>query len=128
MTRKIYDQHEKAFAQVSAFIIMQNNERVATVAFKFPRDGAGRLSCFLHVLGLPMVKGIAGGYGYDKKSAAFTDAARKADKVKLESWQSEGGYSREREIASLMRAAMVYDGSSWEDALRKVGFTVLQAV
>lgn len=123
----IYDQHDKAFSQVSAFVIMKGAERVATVAFKFPRDGAGRLQCFLHVLGLPMVKGIAGGYGYDKKSAAFANAAEKQATVKLESWQNAEGYSAEYETAKAFVAAF-RDGYGWCDNLREAGFTVLQAV
>ena len=124
---KIYDMHDAAFKNVSAFVIMENGERVATVAFKFPADGAGRLSCYLHVLSLPMVKGIAGGYGYDKKSAAFADAATKQALVKLESWQSADGYTAEYDIAKRMGDCLT-DGASWNDDLRKAGFTVLQAV
>ncbi len=128
MRNPIYDQHDKAFARVSAFVIMKDGERVATVAFKFPADGAGRLQCFLHVLSLPMVKGTASGYGYDKRSAAFADAARKAE-VKLEDWQEETGYVLQRSIASAINQAMQgNDGRDWSDNLRNAGFTVLQAV
>ena len=39
----IYEQHDKAFSRVSAFVILDSKgERVATVAIKFPADGAGR--------------------------------------------------------------------------------------
>lgn len=125
----IYQQHDKAFNNVSAFIIMKNNERVATVAFKFPRDGAGRLQCFLHVLSLPMVRGTASGYGYDKRSAAFYDAAQKADKVKLEDWQTPEGYAEPRAIAkAILQAVEGRDGNDWTRNLTDAGFTVLQAV
>lgn len=40
MTTNIYDQHKAAFANVSAYTIMKGGERVATIAFKFPRGGA----------------------------------------------------------------------------------------
>src|SRR5574343_355367 len=73
--QKIYEQYEKAFSNVSAYVILKDSEYVATVAFKYPNDGAGRLWCYLHVLGLSMVRAYAGGYGYDKASAAFTSAA-----------------------------------------------------
>lgn len=127
MTRNaIYDQHDKAFANVSAFVILKDGERVATVAFKFPRDGAGRLYCYLHVIGLPMVRGQAGGYGYDKKSAAFRDAAEKQAKVKLGSWQTSD-YSVEYAIAEAFYSCL-NDGHDWNDDLRKAGYTVLQAV
>lgn len=122
----VYDQHDKAFSNVSAFIVMKDGERVATVAFKFPKDGAAPLHCFLHVLGLPMVKGTAKGYGYDKKSAAFAHAAEKQAAVKLESWQTSD-YSSEYAIAQSFVAAF-RDGYDWNDNLRQAGFTVLQAV
>ena len=67
----IYDQHAKAFAAVQAFVILDTSgERVATVALKFPRDGAGRLYAYVHLIGVEMVRAHAGGYGYDKRSAA----------------------------------------------------------
>ena len=71
----IYELHDKAFRHVSAYVILLNGERVATVAIKFPADGAGRLYAYVHWIGTPMVRGFAGGYGYDKRSAACADAA-----------------------------------------------------
>lgn len=73
----IYEQHDAAFKRVSAFVIMSAGERVATVAIKFPADGAGRLYAYVHWLGNEMTRGQASGYGYDKRSAAIADAARK---------------------------------------------------
>lgn len=122
----IYDQCDKAFNRVSAHVIVKDGERIATVAFKYPADGAGRLQCFLHVLGLPMVKGTASGYGYDKASAAFANAAEKQAKVKLEDWQT-GDHSAEFAIALAMVNGF-RDGYSWLDNLREAGFTVWQAV
>jgi hypothetical protein len=74
---QIYDQHAAAFRQVSAFVIAKNGERVATVAIKFPKDGAGRLYAYVHWAGAQMERGSAGGYGYDKRSAAVAAALRK---------------------------------------------------
>jgi hypothetical protein len=129
MTNPIYDQHDKAFNRVAAYVIMQGNERVATVAFKFPADGAGRLYCYLHVIGLPMVRGMASGYGYDKKSAAFEDAARKQAVVKLEDWQDPKGYQSQQEVAAMIAESMAgRDGYEWSANLHKAGFTVIQAV
>lgn len=104
----IYDQHAKAFANVSAYVIMKGADRVATVAFKYPRDGASRLWAYVHWIGTPMVRGYAGGYGYDKHSAACADAARK--------------------IAKANGPESVPDGHYWNDHLRKAGFEVWQAV
>ena len=74
----VYEQHDKVFTQVSAFAIVRNGERVANIAFKFPRDGAGRLKCFVHWLGTEMLQGTAGGYGYDKRTAATANAISRA--------------------------------------------------
>ena len=123
----IYDQHDKAFTRVSAHVIVKNGERVATVSFKYPADGAGRLQCFLHVLSLSMVRGTASGYGYDKASAAFHDAAKKQALVKLEDWQTPGSYAAEYAMAQAM-VDCFRDGYSWQDNLREAGFTVWQAV
>lgn len=123
---KIYDQFDAAFRHVSASVIFKDGNHVANICFKFPRDGAGRLYCYLHVLALPMVRGFAGGYGYDKKSAAFCDAARKASMVKLESWQSKDGYEQEQAIAShFADVAASIGGADWKVALRDAGYEVL---
>lgn len=123
----IYELHDKAFARVSAFVILKDGERVATVAFKFPADGAGRLYAYVHYLGIPMVRGFAGGYGYDKRSAAVANAVKRIvdpiDVVKRlvnEDWLAD--YDD-------FRAALAQDdGQYWGNRLTKAGFTVLQAV
>lgn len=115
MKPAIYDQHDKAFSGVSAYCIARDGNRVATLAFKFPRDGAGRLYAYVHWIGDEMVRGSASGYGYDKRSAACRDASRKAagDSDAAPFWAAleSGG-----------------DGIGWQDALRKAGFDVWSAV
>lgn len=121
----IYDQHDAAFARVSAFVIVKDGKKVATVAFKFPADGAGRLYAYVHWLGVPMVRGMAGGYGYDKKSAACAAAARKAvdpiarqdrEGLDVDSWDA-------------FRSALAKDdGYGWERNLESAGFKVWSAV
>ncbi len=124
----IYDLHNKAFANVSAYVILKDGEKVATVAFKYPKDGAGRLWCYLHVLGLPMVRDYAGGYGYDKRSAAFKSAAHAQTLIKLEKWQTSD-YSDEYALAdSVYQAVAARDGYDWDRELTEAGFTVLKAV
>lgn len=116
MTLKIYDQHQAAFSNVSAFVITKDGERVATIAFKFPRDGAGRLYAYVHYFGVdsPMVRGFANGYGYDKKSAAVEDAIRK---------------STHFPHPNAFRLALCdIGGSDWQRRLQDAGFNVMQAV
>ncbi len=129
----IYDQHSSAFSNVSAFVILKNGERVATVAFKFPKDGAGRLYCYLHIIGLEMVRGMAGGYGYDKKSAAFDYATREVKPYNLDKSLTHQDYIDHKNHLNALRdrfqdVAKNMGGKDWQDALRDGGFTVLRAV
>lgn len=123
----IYEQHKAAFAHVSAYVILKDGDRVATIAFKFPRDGAGRLWAYVHWIGTEMVRGYAGGYGYDKRSAAAASAARKA----ISDHKDD---ARQEETATLFDrreffCALREDGGhSWDRELEGCGFTVLQAV
>lgn len=110
----IYDLHRAAFARVSAYVIVNHaGDRVATIAFKFPADGAGRLWAYVHYIGAPMVRGYAGGFGYDKRSAACAAAALKLD----------AGVAPEF-VAALAKD----DGHDWDYQLRQAGYTVMQAV
>ena len=120
----IYEQHKTAFARVSAYVILRNGERVATIAFKFPADGAGRLYAYVHWLGVPMVRGHAGGYGYDKRSAATYNAARKMSTTVEEGAALDTSPSRKAFYAALTTD----DGHYFDRRLQDAGFTVLQAV
>jgi hypothetical protein len=139
----IYDLHTKAFQNVSAYVICKNGERVATIAFKFPRDGAGRLYAYVHWLGVPMVRGFAGGCGYDKRSAAVADAVRKIEIID----RSNEVYNLAKQGATLaaqgeamraiadremqkafLEALRRDDGHYFDRRLQDAGFTVWQAV
>lgn len=128
----IYDQHDKAFSRVSAFVILRDGERVATVALKFPADGAGRLYAYVHWLGNEMVRGYAGGYGYDKRSAAIANAARKYIKQERKAADDIGDPSSymkgDNGKAGFWHAIADDDGHYWDRRLIDAGFTVLQAV
>lgn len=116
----IYNQHKAAFARVSAYVITKDGERVATIAFKYPADGAGRLYAYVHWLGTEMARGFAGG-GYDKRTAACADAARK---LRIETWE-EAGPGTHRAFVE----ALHHDGGfTWEHHVRNAGFTIMQAV
>ena len=124
MVTNIYDQHRAAFANVSAYVICRKGERVATIAFKYPRDGAGRLYAYVHVHGVPMVRGFAAGGGYDKHSAACADAARRIGLKALEPELVQ--YASDRN--AIVEALMHDDGFHWDRHLRDAGFDVFQAV
>lgn len=114
----IYDQHAAAFRNVSAFIIAKDGERVASVAIKFPKDGASRLYAYVHWNGLAMVRGSANGYGYDKRSAAVSDALCRIDPAGPASAQ----------LNAFVGAALAMDSQDWTRALEAAGFTIWQAV
>jgi hypothetical protein len=117
----VYEQHRASFGAVSAYVIARDGKRVATVAFKFPRDGAGRLLAYVHWLGTEMARGWASGYGYDKRSAACASAA-----VRIKGADLRGP---SEEHANLFIAALAKDdGMEWHDRLRDAGFDVWQAV
>lgn len=121
----IYGQHEDAFARVEAYVILKDGERVATIAFKLPADGAGRLYAYVHWIGLRMVRGFAAGGGYDKRSSACHVAARHKLLIGLDA--KTGCEVDPRHDFS--RALIEGDnGAGWDRGLRDAGFTVLQAV
>ena len=139
----IYDQHRAAFDQVSAYVILRGGERVATVALKFPKDGAGRLFAYVHFIGLPMVRAYAGGYGYDKRTAAVIEAARKIgrfDYAEDAQRARNGGHTAaamqyelseiaRNEMCDRFKAALATDsGHDWTRLLEMAGFEVMQAV
>lgn len=130
MPANIYDQHRASFPQVSAYVIAREGKRVATIAIKFPRDGAGRLYAYVHFIGEPMVRGFAGGYGYDKRSAAIADAASKLT-LSQSLWPDGTPHYSEEEITlhALFRDTLARDsGQDWDNRLRDAGFNVWQAV
>ena len=125
MPSSIYDLHDKAFSQVSAYVVMRDGEKVATIALKFPKDGAGRVYAYVHWLGVPMVRGSAGGYGYDKRSAAVANAIPKVERT----MSNPDTPRAEWEAQHAFLVALQSDGGEYFDRkLEKAGFTVLQAV
>ena len=125
MTRNtvdVYDQHRASFPQVSAYVIMHGTRQVGTIAFKYPRDGAGRLYAYVHWFGVHMARGYAGGGGYDKRSAACASAARRMPANLPEGYENDGSFT------AFKAAISQDDGHEWHSHLRKFGFDVLQAV
>jgi len=119
----IYDQHRASFANVAAYVVLKDGERVATVAFKYPRDGAGRLYAYVHWIGSPMVRGFAAGGGYDKATAACSSAANRMSQF------NPFNTDKAAADADAFAYAMIKDdGYGWDHNLRQAGFTVLQAV
>jgi hypothetical protein len=130
----IYDQHDKAFQHVSAFVVMHEGKPVAKIAFKFPRDGAGRLYAYVHWIGTQMARGSATGYGYDKRTAAAHAAAAALPFP----YTVDAGEIMQRNYVRA-ETAPIYDrfryalqnetnGRDWWHRLEHAGFSVFQAV
>lgn len=119
----IYDHHDKAFGQVAAYVVAKGETRVATIAFKFPRDGAARVYVYVHWIGTRMVRGYAGGFGYDKRSAAVGAAARALFDI-----DEPGAMNGFPDFAAFRDALAKDNGQDWERNLTAGGFEVWQAV
>lgn len=124
MIKDIYEAHQQAFKGVTAYVITDNvSNRLATIAFKW---GQNRVTCYLHIIGLCMVKGTANGGGYDRASASAYAAI---GKVKLPP-VNQSDFEAYRELHGKFSDALRKgDGASnWDRELRDAGFEVFQAV
>lgn len=114
--RELFD---KATAQVGAYAPISNDGRfIGRVVFKYPRDGAGRLYCYLQAWGAPMARGFASGGGYDKRTAAFEAAAAalpNGEGASSQAWAT---------ICTLKDAGAQADGMRWDSRLERRGITV----
>jgi hypothetical protein len=105
---------EKRTARVTAFIIMHGAEYSGRVVISYPQDGAGRLYAIAWLPGqnsTPTIRhhGSAGGYGYDKATAAM------------------GGAGYYHQVAKEWRA-LDDGGYDWRAQLIQAGYQVIQAV
>ncbi len=115
----IYDQHSTTFRAVSAYVILKDGERVATVAFKF----GNAVTAFVHWIGVEMVKGRATGGGYDKATAAVETASENAI-ASIKPDRDDVNFPR----ATFFRVLRDCGGAGWVRTLEEAGFKVLQAV
>lgn len=117
---------DKAFSQVSSFVVLDAETKnvIAKIALKYPKDGAGRLSCYMHLVGTDVQIGTASGYGYDKRTAAIISAAKACYNVETK----EGTYNyMQREFMDLLQSDKAQSG--WQEVINeKNGFLVIQAI
>ncbi|MBX9932725.1 MAG: hypothetical protein K2Y56_14475 [Methylobacterium sp.] len=123
----IYAQHRKAFANVSAYVVLKDGERVATVAFKF----GNTVTAYVHWIGTKMARGRAVGGGYDRQTAAVQMAVKNA-KAQMDDAAQDPMIHTNAQARALgdFRFAVLAgdDGQTWARNLEKAGFTVLSAV
>jgi hypothetical protein len=119
MSRSVYDKHNTTFKRVSSFAILDEttNNLIATIALKFPVKGEGRVTAFVHHIGVPMTQGYAGGYGYDKRTAAINSAVESVHVT-----PNDGRYF------DFINALSLDDGYDWATNLRKANFFAFQTI
>ena len=78
-----WQKFDNAFKSVSAYVIMDQDtmQPIAKIALKYPKDGAGRVNAYIHLIGMEVQHGYAGGYGYDKRTASIIDCIRKCNDI-----------------------------------------------
>lgn len=111
-----YAQFDRAFRNVSAYAVSIHGKQVGRVAFK---HGESRVDCYAQVWGAAMVKGSAGGGGYDKMSAAAEAAFAKlaADEKDPFAFCHAGSWKK-------ALGAESRDGERWTRRLEAAGYTV----
>jgi len=127
----IYDLHRAAFSSVDASVVLRDGQRVATIAHKYSRDGAGRLYAYVHWIGTPMVRGYAAGGGYDKRSASCAAAAARLPDLDKDAYADGTPHhtDTERQAYNAFRAALRDDnGYDWQRRLEGAGFVVYAAI
>ena len=126
-TKSNWNKFYSAFSQVSAFIVFssETKEMIAKIALKYSKDGAGRLSCYMHIIGNDIQIGTASGYGYDKRTASIIDCIRKMfNTVKL---QDQNINSKQKQFIELLLSDDAQGG--WQEVINhNNGFIVIQAV
>ena len=128
MSTSNWTKFDKAFSQVSSFIVLDKDtkELVAKIALKYPKDGAGRLSCYMHIIGNEVQIGTASGYGYDKRTSSIINASDKLvnfkDNIVWETYTK-----KERQFLDLLQSDKAHSG--WQEVINESnGFIVIQAI
>lgn len=111
--KSIYDRFDSATKGISAYAIFRGADYIGRIVIKSPKDGAGRMTAFVHVWGFIMVSGMASGYGYNKTGAALASACGNARKE----------FNNDLPPLFTALSEVTYDGQ-WRSALESKGFTV----
>lgn len=138
MTKKqnasaIRTEFDRVTADDNAWAIFKGSEPVAKVFIRYGgRSSPNGLTvrAFVHVLGLPMVRGISRGGGYDMKSAAVISACEHLPDSKPSHIPGIGDVllcgNEAQAVTSLQ--AIKDAGHTWDQQLTAMGFTVFQVV
>lgn len=130
----IWREFETKTADWSAWLVLRNGDVVAKIVTHY----GGRRSpngltvrAFVHVLGLPMVRGIARGGGYDMRTAAIASACQHIQDAKLKhlpTTQGEDMYKLALNEQAAKFRALVDQGHDIPHQLRAMGYQVEQVM
>ena len=126
-----WQKFDNAFKQVSAYVVMDQEtmQPIATIALKFPSEGAGRVNAYIHLIGMEVQHGYDGGYGYDKRTASIIDAISNCNDIWAQ--QIKSGHvsltSVQQNFINLLLSDDAQGG--WLEVINhNNGFIVIQAV
>ena len=126
-----WQKFDNAFNLVSAYVVMDQDtmQPIAKIALKYPKDGAGRVNAYIHIIGMEVQHGYAGGYGYDKRTASIISAASNCNDIWAQ--QIKAGHvsltSAQQNFINLLLSDDAQGG--WQEVINhNNGFIVIQAV
>jgi len=122
---EIYEQHDAAFRNLSAYAILHEGEHVASVTVKY----GARVWAYVHWIGLEMTRGYSGGGGYDRESAAVANAVGKMPGIGADhrpAWLCGTALGDAYDV--FVRAARRDGGARWFDSLERAGFTICKVI
>ena len=126
-----WQKFDNAFKLVSAYVVMGQDtmQPIAKIALKFPSDGAGRVNAYIHLIGMEVQHGYAGGYGYDKRTASIIGAVSNCNDIWAQ--QIKSGHvsltSAQQNFINLLLSDKAQGG--WLEVINQDnGFIVIQAV
>lgn len=118
----VYKDFERVTQDLGAWAVLKNGEYVAKVV----THTGGRRSpngltvrAFVHVFGLPMVRGIARGYGYDMRTAAILSAGEQL----TYSLRADAYQQRLADVCADFRS-LKDNGHDWTSQLSELGYVV----
>lgn len=121
----VYQKHDKAFSQVNAYAILKDGKHIANINLKYPKDGAGRLQCFIHIHGSEMQNSWVSGCWYDKRSSAISKTAQQYIKYTLD--EAVILEADEMEFLRILATGEAHNGN-WDHLLYKNGFTKINVI
>lgn len=124
--KTVYQKFESSFANVSAYVILKDGVHIANISLKYPKDGMGRLQCYIHIFGTEMQNDFVSGCGYDKRSHAIHKTAKKYLSLVENEGLTDALSVHEKLFLALLSSNEADNG--WDGVLYKHGFTKINVM